>query len=64
MYRCGADTATTGRPCATHVPAPGRRCPRHRGQDYAKPTGNVIDLNAWRRYRNYHPEFRRAQAAR
>ncbi len=47
MYRCGAETATTERPCGNHVRTPNTRCPAHRG----RPLGNVIDLMAWRRAR-------------
>ncbi len=47
MYRCGAETATTERPCGGRVPAYGARCPRHREQ----PRADVIDLAAYRRAR-------------
>lgn len=65
MHRCGAETTTTNRPCATHVPAPGVRCPRHRPQARQAPgLATVTDLNAWRKYRTYAPAYRAHQAAR
>lgn len=47
MHRCGAETATTERPCGMRVPAYGVRCPRHR----AKPLATVVSLDAYRQHK-------------